>query len=161
MIGARALDIAPSITTDCPLGMAGLERSWLETDRRSCYDQGMSIPRMTAIARARATLDRLGGARSRQERRDVAVATGLAELEPDCPLGIHLLYSIASMSFGSAETQESASRKRHEMARQLAMEIHGWAPGYERKPCYCPASSEYDPPCPRHGILGIGVTGAD
>jgi len=25
--------------------------------------------------------------------------------------------------------------------------------------CLCPATSEYDPPCPRHGILGIGVTG--
>ena len=25
--------------------------------------------------------------------------------------------------------------------------------------CICPASSEYDPPCPVHGILGIGVTG--
>jgi hypothetical protein len=27
--------------------------------------------------------------------------------------------------------------------------------------CYCPATSEYDPPCPRHGVLGIGVTGLD
>lgn len=26
--------------------------------------------------------------------------------------------------------------------------------------CLCPATSEYDPPCPRHGVLGIGVTGA-
>jgi hypothetical protein len=26
--------------------------------------------------------------------------------------------------------------------------------------CLCPASSEYDPPCPRHGTLGIGVTGS-
>jgi hypothetical protein len=25
-------------------------------------------------------------------------------------------------------------------------------------PCTCPATSEYDPPCPRHGIVGIGVT---
>jgi hypothetical protein len=25
--------------------------------------------------------------------------------------------------------------------------------------CLCPATSEYDPPCPRHGVLGIGVTG--
>lgn len=27
------------------------------------------------------------------------------------------------------------------------------------QPCLCPATSEYDPPCPRHGVLGIGVTG--
>jgi hypothetical protein len=27
--------------------------------------------------------------------------------------------------------------------------------------CLCPATSEYDPPCPRHGTLGIGVTGRD
>jgi hypothetical protein len=26
--------------------------------------------------------------------------------------------------------------------------------------CLCPATSEYDPPCPRHGNLGIGVRGA-
>lgn len=26
--------------------------------------------------------------------------------------------------------------------------------------CLCPATSEYDPPCPRHGIAGIGVTRA-
>ena len=25
--------------------------------------------------------------------------------------------------------------------------------------CLCPASSEYDPPCPKCGVLGIGVTG--
>lgn len=25
--------------------------------------------------------------------------------------------------------------------------------------CLCPATSEYDPPCPRHGVLGIGVRG--
>lgn len=25
--------------------------------------------------------------------------------------------------------------------------------------CLCPATSEHDPPCPRHGALGIGVTG--
>jgi hypothetical protein len=25
--------------------------------------------------------------------------------------------------------------------------------------CSCPATSEYDPPCPTHGVLGIGVTG--
>lgn len=25
-------------------------------------------------------------------------------------------------------------------------------------PCTCPATSEYDDPCPRHGIVGIGVT---
>lgn len=25
--------------------------------------------------------------------------------------------------------------------------------------CTCPASSEYDDPCPHHGVLGIGVTG--
>ena len=25
--------------------------------------------------------------------------------------------------------------------------------------CTCPARSEYDPPCPRHGFLGIGVKG--
>lgn len=25
--------------------------------------------------------------------------------------------------------------------------------------CLCPATSEYDPPCPAHGVLGIGVTG--
>ena len=24
--------------------------------------------------------------------------------------------------------------------------------------CFCPATSEYDPPCPRHGVVGIGVT---
>ena len=27
--------------------------------------------------------------------------------------------------------------------------------------CPCPATSEYDPPCPRHGIVGIGVTPRD
>lgn len=26
--------------------------------------------------------------------------------------------------------------------------------------CLCPATSEYDPPCPAHGVLGIGVTGS-
>ena len=32
----------------------------------------------------------------------------------------------------------------------------------ERKAiCLCPAATEYDPPCPRHGVLGIGVTGRD
>jgi hypothetical protein len=35
---------------------------------------------------------------------------------------------------------------------------HGFGSGL---PCHCPASSEYDPPCPRHGVLGIGVTGRD
>lgn len=25
--------------------------------------------------------------------------------------------------------------------------------------CLCPAASEYDAPCPRHGVLGISVTG--
>jgi hypothetical protein len=25
--------------------------------------------------------------------------------------------------------------------------------------CTCPATSEYDDPCPRHGVLGIGVRG--
>jgi hypothetical protein len=25
--------------------------------------------------------------------------------------------------------------------------------------CLCPATSEYDPPCPKHGVLGIGVMG--
>lgn len=36
-------------------------------------------------------------------------------------------------------------------------------PGIAPKPdvpmCLCPAASEYDPPCPAHGIKGIGVTG--
>ncbi len=27
--------------------------------------------------------------------------------------------------------------------------------------CSCPATSEYDPPCPRHGVVGIGVTPRD
>lgn len=27
--------------------------------------------------------------------------------------------------------------------------------------CLCPATSEYDPPCPRHGVLPIGVRGVD
>ena len=27
--------------------------------------------------------------------------------------------------------------------------------------CLCPATSEYDPPCPRHGVVGIGVTPRD
>lgn len=26
--------------------------------------------------------------------------------------------------------------------------------------CSCPATSEYDPPCDRHGVLGIGVVGS-
>lgn len=30
-----------------------------------------------------------------------------------------------------------------------------------RTTCLCPATSEYDPPCPRHGVLGIGKTGKD
>lgn len=29
------------------------------------------------------------------------------------------------------------------------------------QPCTCPATSEYDPPCPRHGVVGIGVTPRD
>lgn len=29
------------------------------------------------------------------------------------------------------------------------------------QPCTCSAASEYDDPCPRHGVLGIGVTGRD
>ncbi len=29
----------------------------------------------------------------------------------------------------------------------------------DERPCLCPATSEYDPPCPTHGVLGIGVTG--
>ena len=24
--------------------------------------------------------------------------------------------------------------------------------------CLCPPASEYDPPCPEHGVVGIGVT---
>jgi hypothetical protein len=32
-------------------------------------------------------------------------------------------------------------------------------PPEEQATCHCPATSEYDPPCPRHGVLGIGVTG--
>jgi chromosome segregation ATPase len=36
----------------------------------------------------------------------------------------------------------------------------GPGPGTRITPvCLCPASSEYDPPCPRHGVKGIGVTG--
>jgi hypothetical protein len=25
--------------------------------------------------------------------------------------------------------------------------------------CLCPATSEYDPPCPRHGVVGFGWVG--
>lgn len=31
--------------------------------------------------------------------------------------------------------------------------------GRDEPICLCPATSEYDPPCPQHGILGVGVTG--
>ena len=33
--------------------------------------------------------------------------------------------------------------------------------GSESDLCLCPATSEYDPPCPRHGVVGIGVTPRD
>ena len=32
-------------------------------------------------------------------------------------------------------------------------------PVQDERLCLCPATSEYDPPCPAHGVLGIGVTG--
>lgn len=34
----------------------------------------------------------------------------------------------------------------------------GHVPKPHEPPCTCPAASEYDDPCPRHGIVGIGVT---
>lgn len=33
------------------------------------------------------------------------------------------------------------------------------APKTDGPLCLCPATSEYDPPCPKHGVVGIGVVG--
>ena len=30
---------------------------------------------------------------------------------------------------------------------------------FDDRMCVCPATSEYDPPCPKHGVVGIGITG--
>ncbi len=34
-----------------------------------------------------------------------------------------------------------------------------WKDTRDERLCTCPAVNEYDPPCPLHGVLGIGVTG--
>lgn len=43
---------------------------------------------------------------------------------------------------------------------RVALVLRGRETGHEPDAlCLCPAASEYDAPCSRHGVLGISVTG--
>ena len=119
-----------------------------------------------------------------------AAALSLAHGVPVCPIVVHTMYRsfgplahvvaldntlldachgvlvVPENLLTSSGTQDEIERARaaNKPVWYTLDTMIEWAESYYNAPvalpCFCPATGEYDPPCPRHGVLGIGARGA-
>lgn len=89
---------------------------------------------------------------------DLERLRALAAGRPKAQLG-ELVSGVGAKAMIAALAGLPVRAATRELIRR-ALEVRAAADRRHSQICLCPASSEYDPPCPRHGVLGIGVTGA-